>query len=128
MKLILSIVLLPTFISLSIALKAQMLNKIESNILNEHFESSRGDFNFTDKKVGFFYATKVWNKEDFFKQLIEINELNQSMSNQFLILNKNEKETSGYDVFIYSWSHFRISRKQIGSHIKKIKKRSTKKP
>lgn len=125
MKPILSILLLSIFITLSLDLQAQRLNQMESELLNEHFKVERGDFDFSDKTVGFFYSTKVWSKDEFFKELIERNELNQSMSNQFIILLKGEKENSGYDVFIYSWSHFKISRKQVGAHIKRIKKRST---
>lgn len=123
MKLIFRILLLSTFIILSINLNAQLLNEIESELLNEHFEAERGEFDFKNKKVGFFHSTSVWTKEEFFKDLIEWNESNQTMSNQFIILTEDEKEKSGgYDVFIYAWSKILISRTQVGEHIEKIKK------
>ena len=118
-----SILLLIAMLAFGNILYAQMLDDKESALLNEHFESTRGEFDFTGKQVGFFLSTKLWTKEEFFNDLIDRSQANQSMSNQFIVLTDEQKENSGgYDVFIYSWSKIRISKKQVGAHIEKLKK------
>ena len=123
MKHILSILILTTLMTFSIDLNAQKLNSKESELLNKHFKLERGEFDFTGKQVGFFLTTGLWSKEEFFRDLIDRNNSNQTMSNQFITLNEEQKEKSGgYDVFIYSWSKILISQKQVGTHIERIKK------
>ncbi|MCT4623877.1 MAG: hypothetical protein N4A46_09670 [Schleiferiaceae bacterium] len=100
---------------------AQKLNDTEAELLNNHFESQRDDFDFKGKQVGFFLKTNPWKKEDFFTDLVKRNEENQTMVNQFIPLTREQKAKSGgYDVFVYSWSKVVISRKQVVAHIDKI--------
>lgn len=109
--------------SISETLDAQILNHQEAELLNAHFEEKRGEFDFTNKKVGFFLSTTVWTKEEFFNDLINRNSENLTMSNQFIILNQDQKnESGGYDVFVYSWSKLLINPKQVNGHINRIKK------
>lgn len=86
MRKILAILILFTSVTFSIDLNAQKLNEKESELLNEHFESTRENFDFTGKQVGFFHATSPWSKKKFFQELNERNQKNQSMSNQFILL------------------------------------------
>jgi hypothetical protein len=118
------IILLSTLITFNLDLNAQNLNEEESELLNQHFASERGDFDFTGKQVCFFLAGAQWNKEEFFKDLIERNATNQSMSNQFILLSEKQKEKSGgYDVFIYSWSKVLITDEKVESNIAEIEKK-----
>lgn len=123
MRKILSILILSIGVTFSFGLNAQKLNASESELLNKHFESTRGNFDFTGKQVAFFLSTSPWSKKEFFQDLTEWNQNNQRMSNEFIILTDDQKEYSGgYDVFIYSWSKALISKKQVASHIEKLKK------
>lgn len=94
------------------------LNNYESDYFNEVFKSSRNEFDFTDKKVGFIKgsnAGKISNKKEYFdcEKKRYANDLSITNS-QIYIFNKEEKvQSGGYDAVIVSWSKVVVSHKSL---------------
>ncbi|MDL2214718.1 hypothetical protein LJC00_00830 [Dysgonomonas sp. OttesenSCG-928-M03] len=96
-----------------------LLNDTESTYLNKIFETTRKDFDFTNKKVGFLTGSsgkKMGNKEYYFDMHKEHStNLNHPYDNGALyIFNITEKaESGGYDAAIIYWSKRLVSINEV---------------
>lgn len=102
-----------------------LLNETEGAYLNEIFIATRKDFNFIDKKIGFFTgssgATRS-NKEDYFnmQKRHSVNENYPCDNGTLYIFNTEQKmESGGYDAAIVYWSKFVVPIEKV---IKRLKR------
>lgn len=85
------------------------LDSRESRYFNVVFKELRGDFDFTEKKVGFITGSngnKISNKREYFDKERDRHSRNYSPNKSILyVFNENQKEKSGgYDAVIVYWS------------------------
>lgn len=86
-----------------------LLNCCESAYFNVIFESSRQDFDFTNKKIGFITGSNggtISNKASYFSlERDRFNRNNTTNGGTLYIFNAEQKEQSGgYDAAIMYWS------------------------
>ena len=102
------------------------LNNDEAAYLKNYFTKRYPDFNFKDKKVGFFVGSsnyRTWTKKEYFDNVKSALNNNTSMQDQLLILNESEKtDSGGYDIFIISWSKLTVTNGRKKTLIRKIVK------
>jgi hypothetical protein len=85
------------------------LSNYESDFFNGEFLQKRKEFNFTNKKVGFFVGNSggnLWSKQEYFESYKERVSKGMSGSMDFLLIltEEQKKESNGYDAIIVSWS------------------------
>ncbi len=91
-----------------------LLTESEARYFNEQVKEKRINFDFINKKVGFFRGNNGANlqsKSDYFNLIKERLGSNIDGSNDFIILLTNEEknESGGYDAIIVSWSKLLVS-------------------
>jgi hypothetical protein len=110
--------------------KNNILNGDESTYLNDAFMKKRGDFNFKEKKVGFFIGSsnyRLWNKQNYFEDVKGRLRDKTTMQHQLLILNENERiKSGGYDALVIAWSKILVTDNQKDKLIKKINRAKSK--
>jgi hypothetical protein len=80
------------------------LNNYEAEYFNKIFENKRMDFDFKEKKVGFFFGP---NGQHLGCKLKYFNEVKEHINpqNYFVKLSESEKQDSGgYEVIVVTWS------------------------
>ena len=93
------------------------LNSQESEYFNRHFKSELNNYDFKDKSIILTNSTLVISKSDW----IETNWEYDNPSIELVELTKEEKEETGYDAILVTWSKFLLTdkmKKQILSQIK----------
>ena len=93
------------------------LNSQESEYFNRHFKSELTNYDFKDKSIILTNSTLVISKSDW----IETNWEFDNPSIELVELTKEEKEETGYDAILVTWSKFLLTdkmKKQILSQIK----------
>lgn len=108
-----------------------ILNDYEAAYFNDVFKSSKGDFDFRGKMVGFYKGPSGntrSTKSDYFSGLDGGNgaennrHLWQAGGTQLLMLTDEEKELSGgYDVILVSWSKLRKEGKSRMKLVRRLK-------
>ena len=93
------------------------LNSKESEYLNRQFEKTFKDYDFTDKSILFTYSTKAISKSDW----IYTNWEYDSPSVELVKLTESEKQQTGYDAILVTWSKFMINDKMKTKILKQIK-------
>jgi len=86
-----------------------VLTNIEAEYFNQQFKDRNGEFDFTNKQIGYFYGNNgrsIQTKKEYFDQVKERLSHNYSASNDILVIWTSEQmsETGGYDAIIVSWS------------------------
>jgi hypothetical protein len=103
-----------------------ILNKSESEFLNEYLKDKRGDFDFADKKIIFITGSNASTKgfkRDYFKNVFKWStDSNSKISTELVILSaQNKIESGGYDAILTYWSMVSINNeKKIQKIIKMI--------
>ena len=102
------------------------LNAYEAAYFNQTLSMERGSFDFTGKRVAFFAgdlgAYQTHKKEFFEKSAKPALKAGKRISNDLIILNKEEMAKAGVDAILISWSKKKISVKVR----KKLVKRAAK--
>lgn len=102
-----------------------LLSETESAYLNRIFETTRKDFDFVNKKIGFLTGssgTKTSSKDSYFDmQKKHSVDANYPCDNGTLyIFNTTQKEESGgYDAAIVYWSKFSLPIEDVVKRLKK---------
>lgn len=89
-----------------------LLSETESAYLNKIFDSTRKDFDFTNKKVGFIKISGESGKVHYFnmQEKHSVDEAYPCDNGTLYIFNATQKEESGgYDAAIVYWSKFLLS-------------------
>ena len=100
-----------------------LLNEAESALLNKIFETTRKDFDFTNKKVGFIKISGERGKIHYFDmQKKHFTNENSPCDNGSLYIfdNPQKAESGGYDAAIVYWSKFVIPIEDV---VKRLKER-----
>lgn len=92
------------------------LNLKESEYLNRQFKKTFKDYDFTDKSVLFTYSTMVVSKKDW----IDTNWEYESPVVELIVLSDIEKQQTGYDAILVTWSKLKINNKMKGKIFKQI--------
>ena len=98
-----------------------LLNEAESALLNKIFETTRKDFDFTNKKVGFIKISGERGKIHYFDMQKKhfANENSPCDKGSLYIFNNTQKaESGGYDAAIVYWSKFVISIEEVVKRLK----------
>lgn len=107
------------------------LNQYEEGYFNEAFADRRGDFDFTGKKVAFFYGssgTVPTTKANYFGGIKDSNDKDNyhtwfANGTQLVILTPEEKKLSGgYDAILISWSKIEVEGKRRAKLVKELGK------
>lgn len=93
------------------------LNVQESEYLNRHFNSEFEKYDFKDKSIIFTHSTLVVSKSDW----IDTNWEYDNPSVELVELTKEEKEETGYDAILVTWSKFILTDKMKERILKQIK-------
>ena len=93
------------------------LNAQESEYLNRHFNSEFEKYDFKDKSIIFTHSTLVVSKSDW----IETNWEYDNPSVELVELTKEEKEETGYDAILVTWSKFILTDKMKERILKRFK-------
>jgi len=93
------------------------LNVQESEYLNRHFNSEFEKYDFKDKSIIFTHSTLVVSKSDW----IETNWEYDNPSVELVELTKEEKEETGYDAILVTWSKFILTDKMKERILKRLK-------
>ena len=93
------------------------LNSQESEYLNRHFNSEFNNYDFKDKSIIFTHSTLVISKSDW----IETNWEYDNPSIELVELTKEEKEETGYDAILVTWSKFLLTDKMKKRILKRLK-------
>ena len=93
------------------------LNSQESEYLNRQFNSEFENYDFKNKSIIFTYSTSVISKSDW----IETNWEYDNPSVELVELTKDEKEKTGYDAILVTWSKFLLTDKMKERILKQIK-------
>ncbi|MCF8328373.1 MAG: hypothetical protein K9I29_08780, partial [Bacteroidales bacterium] len=93
------------------------LNIQESDYLNRHFNSEFEKYDFKDKSIIFTHSTLVVSKSDW----IETNWEYDNPSVELVELTKEEKEETGYDAILVTWSKFILTDKMKERILKRLK-------
>jgi hypothetical protein len=93
------------------------LNAQESVYLNRQFNSEFENYDFKDKSIIFTYSTSVISKSDW----IESNCEYDNPSAELVELTEDEKEKTGYDAILVTWSKFLLTDKMKEKILKQIK-------
>lgn len=93
------------------------LNVQESEYLNRHFNSEFEKYDFKDKSIIFTHSTLVISKSDW----IATNWEYDNPSVELVELTKEEKEETGYDAILVTWSKFLLTDKMKERILKRIK-------
>jgi hypothetical protein len=107
---------LPEF-SIAFVDNQKKLNLKESEYLNRQFGKTFKDYDFTNKSIIFTYSTMIISKSDW----IETNWEYESPAVELVVLTDDEKEQSGYDAILVTWSKLKISNKMKSKILKRIK-------
>lgn len=91
-----------------------LLNDNESDYLASRFNGN--SFDFTGKRICFFFDSQILSKRDYFNQLGE-----DFSFDQLLIFDNSDKEQIDYDAAIISWHKFDVKTEK-DKYIKRIKK------
>ncbi len=93
-----------------------LLNKTESVCLNKIFETTRNDFDFTNKKIGFIMISGENGKTHYFdmQEKHSTNENSPCDNGILYIFNSEQKDASGgYDAAIVYWSKCLLPIEQV---------------
>jgi len=99
-----------------------LLNETEGAYLNRIFETTRKDFDFIDKKVGFIMIGGENDKNRYFdmQEKHSINESYPRDNGTLYIFDTTQKaESGGYDAAIVYWSKFVIPIEKVVKRLKK---------
>jgi hypothetical protein len=93
----------------------------ESGFLNSYQLLFSESYDFTDKKVAFYYSDGFSQKQFFFNEANEYALINNTVSIQLITLSESEKEiTKGFDAIIVAWCKFKINPKLREEIIKEL--------
>lgn len=98
-----------------------LLNEAESTLLNKIFETTRKDFDFTSKKVGFIKISGEWGKIPYFdmQEKYFVNENSPCDNGSLYIFDAAQKaESGGYDAAIVYWSKFVVPIDKVVKQLK----------
>jgi hypothetical protein len=102
-----------------------LLNETESVFLNRIFETTRKDFDFTNKQIGFFTGSSGKTKSSK-EQYFDMHEKHSTNANSpcdngaLYIFNAAQKEESGgYDAAVVYWSKFLLPVEKVVKRLKK---------
>ncbi len=93
------------------------LNTQESEYLNRQFNGELENFDFKDKSIIFTSSTSVISKSDW----IDTNWEYDNPSVELVELTKQEKDETGYDVILVTWSKFILTDKMKKRILKQLK-------
>ena len=93
------------------------LNIPESEYLNRQFNNELENYDFKDKSIIFTTSTLVISKNDW----IETNWEHENPSVELVELTKQEKEETGYDAILVTWSKFLLTDKMKEKILKQLK-------
>ena len=93
------------------------LNTQESQYLNRRFSDELEHFDFKDKSIIFTTSMSVISKSDW----IETNLGYENPSVELVQLTKQEKEETGYDAILVTWSKFILTDKMKGKILRQLK-------
>lgn len=93
------------------------LNTQESEYLNRQFKRELENYDFKDKAIIFTTSTSVISKADW----IETNWEYDNPSIELVEMTKKEKEKTGYDAILVTWSKFLLTDKMKKRILKQIK-------
>ena len=93
------------------------LNTQESEYLNQQFNGLFDNYNFKDKSIIFTISLSVITKADW----IETNWEYDNPSVELVELTKEEKEETGYDAILVTWSKFILTDKMKAKILKQLK-------
>ncbi len=99
-----------------------LLSEAESTLLNKIFESTRKDFDFTNKKVGFIKISGESGKIHYFnmQEKYFANENSPRNNGTLYVFDVIQKtESGGYDAAIVYWSKFVIPIEEVVKRLKK---------
>lgn len=102
-----------------------LLNPMEGAYLNKIFETTRKDFDFTNKKIGFFTGSsgnKKSNKDyyfDMYKKHLTNENYPCDNGTLYIFTDDQKEESGGYDAAIVYWSKFTIPIEKV---IKRLRK------
>jgi hypothetical protein len=102
-----------------------LLNSYESVFFNVFFKSERKDFDFTNKKVGFYSNGKRSKIHYFDMQKKHFVDKKYPCDNGTLYIfdSAQKEESDGYDAAIVYWDKFLLSTKDV---VKRLKRRTGK--
>ena len=93
------------------------LNIQESEYLNRQFNSELENFDFKDKSIIFTTSMSVISKTEW----INTNWEHENPSVELVELTKQEKEETGYDAILVTWSKFLLTDKMKAKVLKQVK-------
>lgn len=93
------------------------LNTQESEYLNRQFKRELENYDFEDKAIIFTTSMSVISKTDW----INTNWKHENPSVELVELTKQEKEETGYDAILVTWSKFILTDKMKGKILKQLK-------
>ena len=97
-----------------------VLSPAEASFLNGYLSDSRGNFDFTGKKVLFMTETsghRINTKSRYFQDVKDWQAKNSKVATTLVLLSPQEKITSGgYDVMVVSWCKL-ITKRRIKKNI-----------
>lgn len=103
-----------------------LLNRSEGEYLNVIFETIREDFNFIDKKIG-FYTGSSGNKKSNKEQYLDMHKRHLADKNYpcddgtlYIFDDAQKKDAGGYDAVIVYWSKITIPIEKVIERLKKL--------
>ena len=93
------------------------LNDQESEYLNQQFDKLSDNYNFKNKSILFTHSITVISKSDWIKKNWEY----ENPSVELVILTDQERNETGYDAILVTWSKFMLTDKMKKRILKQIK-------
>jgi hypothetical protein len=101
-----------------------LLTENEARFLNTYFKEGKGDFDFTNKKMGILTGTTggvILSKQSYFKIIREGLKNSEHIVARIIILNEEQKSASnGYDVLLTYYVKMAISKSRLERIIKTL--------